>query len=108
VLSLGGARYFVSFIDNYSRRTWVYFMACKDEVFTKFHLLWQKVKIGVPQHRLAFRTYNSGEYISHQFQTYCANVGIKRHLLYHTPFNIMVWPRGVIAFYLISLDVFLG
>jgi hypothetical protein len=46
--SLGGAHYFVSFIDDYSRRTWVYFMVRKDEVFNKFHLFWQEVEIGVP------------------------------------------------------------
>jgi hypothetical protein len=99
--SLGGAHYFVNFIDNYSRRTWVYFMACKDEVFNKFHLFWQEVEIGFPQQRLALRTDNNGE---HYFSTYCAIVGI--NTIYCTPFNIMVWPRTIIVLYLTSFDVF--
>ena len=34
--SLGGHLYYVTFIDYHSRKTWVYLMKTKDEVFTKF------------------------------------------------------------------------
>ena len=34
--SLGGARYVLTFIDDYSRRIWVYFLQRKEEVFHKF------------------------------------------------------------------------
>jgi len=34
--SLGGHLYYVTFIDDHSRKTWVYLMKTKDEVFTKF------------------------------------------------------------------------
>ena len=34
--SYGGANYFVTFIDDYSRICRVYFMRTKDEVFSKF------------------------------------------------------------------------
>ena len=34
--SLSGYVYYVSFIDNFSRKTWIYFMKSKDEVFSKF------------------------------------------------------------------------
>ena len=36
--SLGGSVYFVSFIDDYSRKVWVYFMRHKSETFSKFKL----------------------------------------------------------------------
>ena len=34
--SLSGYAYYVSFIDDFSRKTWVYFMKNQDEVFSKF------------------------------------------------------------------------
>ena len=34
--SLSGYAYYVSFIDDFSRKTWIYFMKNKDEVFSKF------------------------------------------------------------------------
>ena len=36
IKSLSGYAYYVSFIDDFSRKTWVYFMKNKDEVFSKF------------------------------------------------------------------------
>ena len=34
--SLSGHVNYVSFIDDFSRKTWIYFMKNKDEVFIKF------------------------------------------------------------------------
>ena len=34
--SLSGYEYYVTFIDDYSRKTWIYFSKAKDEVFGKF------------------------------------------------------------------------
>ena len=34
--SLSGYVYYVSFIDDYSRKTWIYFLKAKTEVFNKF------------------------------------------------------------------------
>ena len=34
--SLSGYVYYVSFIDEYSHKTWIYFLKRKDEVFEKF------------------------------------------------------------------------
>jgi hypothetical protein len=34
--SISGYVYYVSFIDDYSRKTWIYFLKSKDEVFSKF------------------------------------------------------------------------
>ena len=35
-LSLGGASYFMTFIDDYSRKVWVYFLKHKDEALSVF------------------------------------------------------------------------
>ena len=34
--SIGGARYYITFIDDFSRKIWVYFLKQKSEVFQKF------------------------------------------------------------------------
>jgi hypothetical protein len=34
--SMSGYVYYVSFIDDYSHKTWLYFLKSKDEVFSKF------------------------------------------------------------------------
>ena len=34
--SLSGYVYYVSFIDDFSRKTWIYFMNNKEKVFNKF------------------------------------------------------------------------
>ena len=35
-VSLGGSSYFVSFIDDYSRKVWIYLLSRKSEVFLTF------------------------------------------------------------------------
>ena len=35
-VSLGGSSYFVTFIDDYSRKVWVYLLKRKDDVFNSF------------------------------------------------------------------------
>ena len=40
--SLGGKHYFVTFVDDFSRRVWVYMLKSNDEVFETF-LVWKKM-----------------------------------------------------------------
>jgi transposase InsO family protein len=83
--SISGYVYYVSFIDDYSHKTWVYFLKSKDEVFSKFkefkalieNLSERKIKI--------LRSDNGGEYTSKEFANFCKDVGIKRELT--TPYN---------------------
>jgi hypothetical protein len=83
--SISGYVYYVSFIDDYSHKTRVYFLKSKDEVFSKFkefkalieNISERKIKI--------LRSNNGGEYTSKEFVNYCKDVGIKRELT--TPYN---------------------
>jgi hypothetical protein len=83
--SLSGYVYYVTFIDDYSRKTWVYFLNLKHEVFEKFkefkslveNLSEKKIKI--------LGSDNGGEYTSKEFKYFCRDVGIKRDLT--TPYN---------------------
>jgi len=36
--SVGGNKYFLTFIDDFSRKTWIYLLKSKDEVFHRFKI----------------------------------------------------------------------
>ncbi|KAH9726310.1 hypothetical protein KPL70_008223 [Citrus sinensis] len=46
VVSLGGARYFLSIIDDFSRRVWIYMLKSKEQVFDEFC-----AKKGIARHK---------------------------------------------------------
>ena len=50
VESLEGYKYFVTFIDDASRKTWVYLLKSKDQYFRTFNSFtpWWKEKMGSP------------------------------------------------------------
>lgn len=62
--SLGGARYFVTFIDDFSRKTWIYFLSHKSQVLTKFQHLVNLLRNSTGKTIQALRTDNGGEYTS--------------------------------------------
>ena len=70
VTTLGGSRWFVTFIDDCTRMTWLYLMKSKSEVnllFQKFH------KMACSQYNAqvqVLRSENRGEYLSFEFQQY--------------------------------------
>ena len=74
--SLSGYSYYASFIDDYSIKTWIYFLKKKDEVFERFkefkalveNISKKKIKI--------MRSDNGGEFTSNDFNDLCKEVGI--------------------------------
>ncbi|KAE8664908.1 hypothetical protein F3Y22_tig00112738pilonHSYRG00917 [Hibiscus syriacus] len=78
VTSLGGAKYFVSFIDDYSRRCWVYPTKKKPDVFSTFKNFKARVELDSGNKIKCFRTDNGGEYKSEEFDDFCRKEGIKR------------------------------
>ena len=66
-LSLGGASYFVTFIDDYSRKVWVYFLKHKDEVLSVFKKFVTLVETDIGKKVKCLRSDNGGEYISKAF-----------------------------------------
>jgi hypothetical protein len=76
-VSSGKEHYFVTFIDDYSRKTWVYFLQEKFEVFSHFLEFKALVEKKSGLKILTLCTYNGGEYRSHGFLNYCRKNGIK-------------------------------
>jgi hypothetical protein len=78
--SNGGNRYFITFTDDFSRKTWTYPIIEKSsafEIFKKFKALVEKESNCQIQ---ALRTDRGGEFISHAFNEFCSENGIKRQL----------------------------
>ena len=81
-LSLNGSQYFISIIDDYSRRVWVYFFKNKNEAFTKFKEWKVLVENQTSCKVRNLRTDNRLEFCSKEFNDYCAKNGITRHTTY--------------------------
>jgi transposase InsO family protein len=78
--SNGGSRYFITFTDDYSRKTWVYLLKEKSgalECFKNFKVLVEKEAGNSIQ---CLRTDRGGEYLSNAFNEFCSAEGIKRQL----------------------------
>ena len=80
VESIGGSRYFVTFIDDYTPCVSVYFMKHKSEVLKKFHEFESIVTNESGERIVKLRTDNGGEYISAAFQVYLKSKGIQHKL----------------------------
>ena len=79
-----GYSYCVTFIDDYSRKTWA--LEAKSEVFERFRELKNLVENQTRKKIWVLRADNGGEYISNEFMEYCSTEGIKKeHIVPHTP-----------------------
>lgn len=85
VPSLGDYMYYVIFIDDFSRKTWIYFLKSKDEVFGSFQELKALVENQTGRHIRVLRTDNGGEFTSNDFNNFCRDTGIKMELI--VPYN---------------------
>lgn len=77
--SLGCCRYFVSFIDDYSKKVWVYFLKSKDEAFDKFKEWKLEVENQMGKKIKCFRTDNGLEFCNSKFDQLCKESGVMRH-----------------------------
>ena len=83
--SIGGSKYFVTFIDDFSRYVCVYYLKQKSEVLSKFkefvnvmtNITGKRVKV--------LRSDNGGEYCSNDFSEYLKQQGIKHETT--VPYN---------------------
>ncbi|KAK3026910.1 hypothetical protein RJ639_041094 [Escallonia herrerae] len=78
-VSNGGARYFVTFIDDFSRKVWVYFTKHKSKVFNVFKPWKARVEKQTSKKLKYFRLDNGMEYKDEEFLQFCKDEGIIRH-----------------------------
>ena len=79
--SIGGRRYFVTFVDDYTSCCKVYFMRNKLEVFDKFKKFESCTSNECGLSIGTLRSDNGGEYLSKEFESYLQSRGIHHELL---------------------------
>ncbi|GKA44372.1 retrotransposon protein, putative, ty1-copia subclass [Tanacetum coccineum] len=77
---MSGCRYFLSIVDDYSRRVWVHFLRHKNEAFSKFKEWKQLVENQTGRKLKKLRTDNGLEFCNQEFNNLCKESGIARHL----------------------------
>ena len=84
--SFFGFKYFLTFIDNYARCTWVYFLKLKSEVFNMFLAYKALVEKQSGHHVIKLIFDNGGQYVNNKFTTLCTEQGIQQqHTIPYTP-----------------------
>ena len=83
--SLSGCLYYVIFIDDYSKKCWIYILKAKSDRFDKFKKYKAFIEKKTWKHIRILRTYNGGEFESLQFEDFFKSKGIKRQLA--MPYN---------------------
>lgn len=83
--SMGGARYFCTFIDDNTRYCTVYVIKSKDEVFNKFKIYKNMVETICKGKIKYLQTDNGKEYCNTRFDEYLNESGIQRRLT--TPYT---------------------
>ncbi|PKA46818.1 Retrovirus-related Pol polyprotein from transposon TNT 1-94 [Apostasia shenzhenica] len=78
--SLSGSRYFILFIDDYTRMNWVYFLKNKSEALEAFKIFKAFVERQSGYFIKVLRTDRGGEFLSHEFKAFCEENGIHREL----------------------------
>jgi transposase InsO family protein len=84
--SLGGSSYFLTFIDDRSRYTWIYFIRRKGDVFEYFKEFRIMIEKQTGKCIKILRSDSGGEYVSGAFKKYCKENGIQQQFtVSHTP-----------------------
>eukprot|EP00253_Pinus_taeda_P004888 PITA_04888 len=78
VSSLDASHYYVTFIDDATRKTWIYCIKNKSNVFDTFKKWKDLVEIEIGKKLKCLRSNNGGEYCSKEFDSYCSEHGIHR------------------------------
>ena len=96
VVSPIGFQYFVTFVDDYSRTTWLYLMKNRLELFSHFHAFCVEIHTQFHVYVRNLRSDNAKEYMSEQFQSFMLQNDILHQTSYFdTPQNGVVERKNI-------------
>lgn len=86
VNSIGGSKYYLTFTDDYSKYTWIYFLTSKDQVLRKYEEFDKMITTQLKRKIKVLRSDNGCEYRSKAFDSYLVSRGTKRQFtIPHSP-----------------------
>ena len=88
-MTRGDKRFYITFIDDYSRYTRVYLLRNKDEAMDAFIKYKNEVENQLSKKIKRLRSDKGGEYESNPFNTFCEEHGINMKPLLLIPLNLM-------------------
>ena len=74
-VSKGGYKYYVIFIDDHSRYTWIYFMKRRSELISIYKTFARMIHTQFSTHIKIFRSDSGGEYLSDNFRQFLTSEG---------------------------------
>ena len=74
--SNGGNKYYLTFVDDFSRKCWVFMLKHKSEVFGKFKTWKAMVEKQTGKKLKCFRTDRGGEYLSSEYKLFLEKEGV--------------------------------
>jgi transposase InsO family protein len=80
VSSLGGNKYFISFVDEFSRMMWIYLTKAKSESFDVFKKFKRRVEKESEKSIKILRTDGGGEYTSNELKQFLVEQGINHEV----------------------------
>ena len=86
-----GFRYFVTFINDYSRCTWLFLMKTHAELFSIFQKFHAEIRTQFNTTIRILQSDNAKEYLMHQSPPLCPHMGFFTNPLVLTLLNIMEW-----------------
>jgi len=76
IVSKLGFKYFVSFVDDYSRVTWIYLLKSRSDVFPTFKIFLSEIQNQFKTNIKILRSDNAKEYLDTKFSNFLAQSGI--------------------------------
>ncbi|XP_050896654.1 uncharacterized protein LOC127103437 [Lathyrus oleraceus] len=83
--TIGGNKYYVSFVDEFSRKLWIYVIKRKEKVFEIFKRFKMLVKNQREKKIKVLQTDVGGKYTSNIFEAFCAEHGVGHEII--TPYT---------------------
>ena len=79
--ALSSGEYFVTFIDDHYKKTWIYLMKTKDEFFDRFREFKALLENAIGKKITMFHSNNGGDSIDKGFTNFCAKEGINERMI---------------------------